>query len=167
MVAILEMTSARMHMAALLIGLTGAAASAGAAPGTLGDKLKTYRRELERYRHHGDVVDNLYYRLYDQPYLRATLACLLKTEHCLRRHASAIRAGEPSPYLPEDENADVALADILAWCDDALARVAAWREPADWRPDRLRVDAQTLSWQAGRPAVSGRPWARAASQHST
>lgn len=151
------MTSARVHMAAWLIGLTGVATADAAAPGPLGDKLKTYSRELERYRRHGDVVDNLYYRLYDQPYLRATLACLLKTEQCLRRHAAAIRAGEPGPYLPEDENADVALADILAWCDDALARVAAWREPADWRPNRLRVDAHTLHWQAGRPTVSGRP----------
>ena len=66
MVAILEMTSMRAHLAALLIGLAGAA-TAGAARDALVDKLKTYSRELERYRHHGDVVDNLYYRLYDQP----------------------------------------------------------------------------------------------------
>ncbi|MFQ5591795.1 MAG: hypothetical protein ACE5HE_11575 [Phycisphaerae bacterium] len=95
-----------------------------------------------------DLLDGLHFGWFDRPYARATLAVLIKTCSALRREVHLRQRGNGAI-------SDSSVNDMLAWADDALARVIASRSDPRFRPHRLRVTSEQLRGESFAPALFG------------
>lgn len=124
-------------------------------PAAVRERLAAVEPLLERYRADGDVRTNLFFRGFDRPYERATLACALKAVDVVRAALPRLERGELTPAERQR------LSGILAWIDGAMARLRTATPRREFFPDRVRLDiprapaADTTASNAGPAVVTG------------
>lgn len=106
-------------------------------------------RRLAPFTSEGDLIENLYYSLFDRPRRRATLAILIKTSHIMRDQIDAYRRGKGRMPLS-------ALRRMGAWCEAAWIRLDQLEEQAIL-PHQMQIAAGRTAFDRRNILAADRP----------
>lgn len=137
----------------MMAGVAGAQSPVSRPSVDVRARLEDLTREVSRYRVDGDLRTHLLMRLFDDAYVRASVACLVETEARLQ---SLLPNSDSSPADRETIEA------MLQWTQEALSRVQQGLPASDFIPDRVAFPIGsagnevpmpvTTAWVSGGPA---------------